>query len=177
MSRKGIVILAGFFGIAFLLLDLVFRGYREFEAMQSMEKATAAVRRKFPDARPISGAELASLQDGPAPLFLFDVRSEEEYAVSRLRHAVHDADSHNVLSFAGKPGRTVLYDSHGARSAEFAEALTRQWGHEVSYLEGGIFQWANEGRPLVDAAGNPTDKVHPHNRYWGRLLAPERRAE
>jgi 3-mercaptopyruvate sulfurtransferase SseA len=48
---------------------------------------------------------------------------------------------------------------------------------DVSYLAGGIFQWANEERPLVDAAGNPTTRVHPYNRFWGRLLKPKLRGQ
>ncbi len=36
----------------------------------------------------------------------------------------------------------------------------------VLNLEGGLFQWANEGRPL---AGGATG-VHPFNSFWGRGL-------
>ncbi len=177
MSRKGLIIVAVLFLVGFALLALVARGYRKVEDMQSMAKAMAAVRRDFPAARPVTGAELAALQEGPESLFLFDLRSKEEFEVSRLHHAVHDPETEELLSFAGRAGRVVLYDSHGARSAKTAEELERRWGKAAYYLEGGIFLWANEGRPLVDAAGGKAIKVHPRSRLWGRLLDPEVRGE
>jgi hypothetical protein len=45
----------------------------------------------------------------------------------------------------------------------------------VQNLEGSIFQWANEHRPLV-RDGQRETRVHPYNAVWGRLLAPEVRA-
>ena len=60
----------------------------------------------------------------------------------------------------------------GFRSAEFTEALAAAGCGETFYLEGGIFQWANEGRPLIGADGKPSTKVHPYNKLWGRLVKP-----
>ena len=39
-----------------------------------------------------------------------------------------------------------------------------------------IFEWANEGRPVV-RDGREVEAVHPYDAVWGRLLAPERRAD
>ena len=36
-------------------------------------------------------------------------------------------------------------------------------------LEGGIFDWHNDGRPLTDANGK-TPYVHPYDDKWGQLL-------
>lgn len=41
---------------------------------------------------------------------------------------------------------------------------------EVYNLEGSIFKWANEGRPIVDPEGAPADGVHPYSRAWGWAL-------
>ncbi|MFQ5964533.1 MAG: hypothetical protein ACE5KZ_09635 [Candidatus Scalinduaceae bacterium] len=39
----------------------------------------------------------------------------------------------------------------------------------VYNLEGSIFKWANEGKPLIQ--GHTTvQKVYPYNAYWGKLL-------
>ena len=46
----------------------------------------------------------------------------------------------------------------------------------VYNLEGSIFKWANEHRPLVDRSG-PASVVHPYNRIWGRLLDDDVRAD
>ena len=51
----------------------------------------------------------------------------------------------------------------------------------VANLEGSIFAWANEDRPLVqgdgEGAGAPTSLVHPYDADWGNLVAPEHRAD
>lgn len=177
MSNRGLVIVASLFFAAFALLALAQTGYRKVAALQSMDQAVEAVRRDFPAARPISGKELADLLSGPNAPFLIDVRSEEEYAVSHLPGALRREDADSVLDLSGPTGRVVLYDSSGARSAKLAEELSRRGLREVAYLSGGIFQWANEDRPLVDAAGKPTGKVHTYNRLWGRLLKPKLRGQ
>ena len=40
---------------------------------------------------------------------------------------------------------------------------------KVYNLEGSIFKWANEGRPLVQGQ-TTAHKVHPHDTRWGNLL-------
>jgi hypothetical protein len=39
----------------------------------------------------------------------------------------------------------------------------------VQNLEGSIFRWANEGRPVY-ADGMQVDRVHPFDDSWGKLL-------
>jgi rhodanese-related sulfurtransferase len=46
---------------------------------------------------------------------------------------------------------------------------------DVRNLEGSIFQWANERRPLVREE-EPVSQVHPYNALWGRLLNDDVRA-
>ncbi len=43
-------------------------------------------------------------------------------------------------------------------------------------LKGSIFQWANEGRPVV-RDGEPVREVHPYDAVWGRLLDRDLRAD
>lgn len=170
MSRKGILVIAVLFGIAFLLLALATRGYREVEAMQSMEKAMAAVRREFPAAKPVSTAELAAWMEEPGGVVLLDAREPEEFSLSRVKGAREVSSVRSVIESAAGGERLVVYDSVGFRSAELVESLGTPSSGKVFYLEGGIFQWANEGRPLVDAEGETTREVHPYNKLWGRLL-------
>jgi hypothetical protein len=42
----------------------------------------------------------------------------------------------------------------------------------VFNLQGSIFQWANEGRPLI-TNGHAVHVVHPFNERWGVLLNPQ----
>lgn len=46
---------------------------------------------------------------------------------------------------------------------------------QVFNLEGSIFAWAEEGRPLVDTHNQPTTFVHPYNAVWGKLLSADKR--
>ena len=41
---------------------------------------------------------------------------------------------------------------------------------ELFNLEGSIFKWANEGRPMIDNRDRPTKHAHPYNSVWGKLL-------
>lgn len=47
----------------------------------------------------------------------------------------------------------------------------------VYNLEGSLFKWANENRPIVDRNGAITEKVHPYNSVWGKLLYSYKRAD
>jgi hypothetical protein len=38
-------------------------------------------------------------------------------------------------------------------------------------VEGSIFEWANERRPLV-CDGKHVTRVHPYDALWGHLLQP-----
>lgn len=120
---------------------------------------------------------LARMIEAEADPVLLDVRTREEYEVSHLPGAVRvdpegpwpELDS---LQQTGRP--VVAYCSVGYRSAALTEAL-RERGVEVVNLEGSIFRWANEGRPLV-RGGEQVEVVHPYDRLWGQLLKPRRRA-
>lgn len=57
-----------------------------------------------------------------------------------------------------------------------AQRLAKAGATEIFNLEGSIFQWANEGRPL-ERDGKPATKVHPYNGTFGKMLDPQRRAE
>ena len=41
---------------------------------------------------------------------------------------------------------------------------------EVYNLEGGVFQWACEGRGMVNSTGEKVTTVHPYSMLWGKLL-------
>ena len=40
----------------------------------------------------------------------------------------------------------------------------------VYNLEGSIFKWANEKRPMIDNQGKRTVFCHPYSTVWGRFL-------
>ena len=139
---------------------------------ETFESLKQAVRKKFPTVRQISTAELAAwLADTnrPAPL-LVDAREKEEFAVSHLRDARNlqsVADVKKVLPAHAPP--VVVYCSVGYRSSALAEKLQRAGVTNVANLEGSLFEWANESRPLQRGT-NAVREVHGYSRKWSGLL-------
>ena len=129
------------------------------------------VRDWFPEVRLVMPADLSEWLANtarPVPV-LVDVRSKEEFATSHLKGAVHAAsalDSSRLLDTS-----LVLYCCVGYRAAKLATRLRRRGFAKVHVLEGGIFQWANEGRPLYRGS-QLVHGVHPHGRKWRPLLKP-----
>lgn len=139
----------------------------------------AKIRHDFPEVRRISTAELAArLADhNQPPPRLLDVRTRAEYDVSHLRGALPvepDALPSAVTLRRDEP--IVTYCSVGYRSGAFAEKLRAAGFSNVVNLEGSIFRWANEGRPVY-RGDQRVEKVHPYNRLWGSLLQKKYRAD
>ena len=138
----------------------------------------AKIRSEFPDVPRISTPELAAwLNDGtrPAPVLL-DVREHAEFEVSHLRNARHVApDADAAVIALPKEQPIVTYCSVGYRSGAFAQKLRDAGYPKVLNLEGSIFQWANEGRPVFRADAK-VEQVHPYARTWGLLLKKKLRA-
>ena len=137
------------------------------------------IREAFPGAPSLDTAALAALMRDPArPLVLLDVREPEEFAVSHLRGAVRVASPEHAAALVESvpEGATVVaYCSVGYRSARLVEDLRGRGLANVHNLDGSIFRWANEDRPLFrDSA--PARHVHPFDETWGVLLAADRRA-
>ena len=139
-----------------------------------------SLRHKFAKVEWISTSELADwLSDKrrPAPLLL-DVRTVEEWNVSHLpgaRRIEPSATAEEAAKGQRKETPIVIYCAVGYRSGEVAERLRVAGFTNVRNLEGSIFQWANEHRPLVHENASVT-QVHPYNGFWGRLLSDDVRA-
>jgi rhodanese-related sulfurtransferase len=140
-----------------------------------------AVRARFPAVPQLSTADLAAwLADtNRVPPVLLDVRPRAEFEVGHLPGAIRvdpDATPAEVRRRVGDEARpVVVYCSVGWRSSALAQRLGKAGFTRVSNLEGSVFAWANEDRPL-EADGRPVTRVHPYNRTFGRLLRPEKRA-
>jgi rhodanese-related sulfurtransferase len=139
-----------------------------------------SLRTKFTKIEWISTSELADWlanKRRPAPVLL-DVRTPEEWNVSHLPGARRVDPSVSAESVtAGLPKETpiVTYCAVGYRSGEMADRLRVAGFTNVHNLEGSIFQWANEHRPLVREQER-VSQVHPYNAFWGRLLNDDARA-
>lgn len=131
------------------------------------------ISRAYPAVEWVSVPDAARwLERGQA--ILFDVRAEAEYRVSRIPGAIRVDPGGKLPEIRPSDRKVVVYCSVGWRSGDLAARLHRQ-GVTAYNLTGGIFEWANRGRPLVNDAG-PTRWVHPYDWTWGRLLVASRRA-
>jgi rhodanese-related sulfurtransferase len=137
------------------------------------------IQRDWPEVPQMSTHELAQrlrASNGAAPL-LIDVRTREEYEVSHLPGAVWaetPSEIATALRTAPDQRTVVLYCSVGVRSSKAAAKLIGSGRGNVFNLQGSIFRWANEGRPLI-ASDHAVHVVHPYNEHWGILLNPELR--
>ena len=137
-------------------------------------------RHKFPAVPRIQTKELAAWLDDPSrpPPVLIDVREAAEFDVSHLadaRRAEPGSDPATLHLPRDQP--VVTYCSVGYRSAAFGQRLRQAGYTRVQNLEGSLFQWANEGRPVVADDGRRSERVHPYNKIWGLLLKPSLRAD
>jgi len=139
----------------------------------------AWIQRDWPDVPQMSTHELAqrlASTDGAAPL-LIDVRAREEYEVSHLPGAIWAETPDQIataLRTASDKQAVVLYCSVGVRSSKAAAKLMRSGRANVFNLQGSIFLWANEDRPLI-ANDRAVHVVHPYSERWGVLLNPQLR--
>jgi rhodanese-related sulfurtransferase len=136
--------------------------------------------------------EMSSQQISPA-MILVDVRSPDEYEVSHLRGAVnlHRVEDVILLARQHPDQQVVVYCSVGVRSGIVVrDALNHinsgyiisgqikpsPFSSKIYNLQGGIFRWAIEGRPLLNQKGN-TSLVHQFGWPWSYLLPADKRAQ
>ncbi len=106
-------------------------------------------------------------------VLLLDAREPKEFAISHLANALHvgydDFKLSAVPDSIAKDRPIVVYCSVGYRSEKVTERLRAAGYTQVSNLYGGIFEWVNQGNPVVDSQG-ATKRVHGYSRAWGVWL-------
>jgi len=117
----------------------------------------------------ITVPELKKMSNG----VLLDTRAKDEYDVSHLPGArwvgYDDFDLSRVQNIP-KNANVVVYCSVGYRSEKVGEKLQAAGYQHVHNLYGSLFEWVNQGNPVVDSSGKPTQRVHAFSRPWGVWL-------
>ena len=135
---------------------------------------------RYPGVPQLTTASLAETLDaGRRPVVLLDAREAEEYAVSHLAGAHHAPtvdEAIRVIRDSPPDALVVAYCSVGVRSSALAARLRERGVAEVHNLEGSLFAWANEGRPVYRGHARVAE-VHPFDAWWGTLLQTARPGE
>lgn len=125
---------------------------------------------------------------------IWDCRPEEEYVVSHIAGAVRVDYQNDAQKILGKlPSKdldnktVVCYCSVGYRSSLVVEKVQEYYKKtgdesgttpvEMYNLEGSLFKWANEGRPMINVNNAKTPYAHPYNPVFGKLLNSSLRRE
>lgn len=137
------------------------------------------VRKQYPGTTWIEGGTLQLWMANPtvSPPLLLDVRTAPEYDASHLPNAIRVVRGASLAAnkLPGAEARQiVIYDAVGYEAASFASDLKRQNFKDVQVLDGGIFLWANEGRPLLGPSG-PATRVSAGQSEHAALLSRSRR--
>lgn len=117
----------------------------------------------------LSVTDLADMDD----VIILDAREREEFDISHIPGATYigyDNPDWTVLNTIDKEAEVVLYCSVGYRSEKLGEKVQEQGFSKVYNLYGSIFEWANEGLPLVDKNGDSTKAVHTWNKRWSQWV-------
>jgi rhodanese-related sulfurtransferase len=178
MKRKIVFILAGVVVLIGLGIPV---GCQDNQQNITWQEVIRNIRNEFPDVRHTSTDELYSwlAESKGRSVVLVDAREKEEFQVSHIpgaRHIPYDENPLNSLMDINRDSLIVVYCSVGYRSSILARKLQGLGFTEVYNLEGSIFKWANEERPL-EQNGNVVQKVHPYSLYWGKLLGTKYRAD
>jgi len=104
---------------------------------------------------------------------IFDTRNKVEFEVSHLPNALYlgfEDFNQTLLADIPKNAELVLYCSVGYRSEQIGEKLIQLGFFNTYNLYGGIFEWVNQGLPLVNATEQPTYYVHTYNQAWSKWV-------
>jgi rhodanese-related sulfurtransferase len=103
---------------------------------------------------------------------ILDAREPKEYTVSHLSNAVnigYDKIDFSAIKNVAKEQAIVVYCSIGYRSEKVSEKLIAMGFKQVYNLYGGIFEWKNQGKKVVNSSGE-TNEVHAYSKVWGVWL-------
>ena len=115
----------------------------------------------------------SEIADSTASYTFLDTRTIEEYRVSHIEGAKFidfKAFSEEDIKDLDKTKPVIVYCAIGYRSEMIGEKLQKLGFQNVKNLYGGIFQWKNEGLPLSNRYGEPTDYIHGYSWLWKRWI-------
>ena len=102
-----------------------------------------------------------------------DARELNEFNTSKITSAQwvgYNDFNLNRVDNLDKNQQIIVYCSIGYRSEKVAEKLRADGFTNVTNMLGGIFEWANYQKQVVDSTNTETHTVHGFNKEWGKWL-------
>ncbi len=121
-----------------------------------------------------SVAELeAKFMSYDSSVIYLDARELNEYEVSKIEGAQwvgYNDFGLTRVSDIDKNQPIIVYCSIGYRSEKITEQLKAHGFTNVTNMLGGIFEWVNYDKPIVDSTSTNTNKIHGFDKSWGKWL-------
>ncbi len=117
---------------------------------------------------------VSELNNSKEDIHIFDTRELSEYNVSHIKGAQYLGYDHfdpKLLADTPKDAVIVLYCSVGYRSEKIGEKLQKMGYKKVYNLYGSIFEWVNQGYPVVNKEGNVVSTIHTYNKNWSKWVS------
>ncbi|WP_460885392.1 rhodanese-like domain-containing protein [Rhabdobacter roseus] len=108
-----------------------------------------------------------------AKAVFLDTRARPEYDVSHIpgaRWVGYEEFSLPKVRDISFQTPVVVYCSVGVRSERVGKKMREAGYTQVYNLNGSLFEWVNQDKPIVNAQGQPTQKVHAYSPAWGIWL-------
>ncbi|UII19090.1 rhodanese-like domain-containing protein [Fulvivirga ligni] len=115
---------------------------------------------------------VADVKTTPNIIWL-DAREKNEYQVSHIKNANwvgYDDFSIDRVKDISKDAKVIVYCSVGYRSEKISEKLIKAGFKDVQNLYGGIFEWKNQDKTVVNSDNAETEKIHAYSKMWGIWL-------
>jgi len=122
---------------------------------------------------PEINVEEIKVNEATESIFFLDAREKKEYVASHIKGAIwtgYDTFKMSSVKSIPKDAKIIIYCSVGYRSEKISEKLIKAGYKDVSNLYGGLFEWSNHQRPLVDSNNESTKKIHAYNKKWGQWI-------
>jgi rhodanese-related sulfurtransferase len=155
--------------VIIVLIVIAFFGVKNVQAQVHVSNKSYDIMLSSLLAHSVNETSVDSIKDQ----ILLDAREINEFEVSHIQGAqwigYDDFDLSRVADL-DKDSKIVVYCSVGYRSEKISEQLVNAGFTNVQNLYGGIFEWVNTGRDVVDPNGEHTKDVHAYSKSWGVWL-------
>lgn len=151
--------------------------YNHLQKTDMLSAVHDNIEQQYPEVNHLNAEDFLDIDK--SEFVVLDVRERDEFDVSHIDGAIRispDASGSDVIDKISDIARgkdVIFYCSVGVRSSILADKSREQLNElgvrGVYNLTGGLFQWHNEGRTMVNASGE-TPFIHPFDSIWGKLV-------